>query len=140
MPLAIFCGCTARFVAGLVGNPEDSFSHNEAHMVKLQKQNKNYLVIVSYNHMIGWFLVVKYFAVSYTVAICDIVHNVETVFIFVNCKIASGNLLGNMSDALKATITAICSFPGVYFQASLIFQKRFSEHMIMGSCSHHIVH
>ena len=29
-PLAIFCGCTARFVSDLVGNPEDRFSHNEA--------------------------------------------------------------------------------------------------------------
>ena len=26
-PLAIFCICTARFVSGLVGNPEDRFSH-----------------------------------------------------------------------------------------------------------------
>ena len=31
-PLAIFCGCTARFVTDLVGNPEDRFSHNEAHI------------------------------------------------------------------------------------------------------------
>ena len=30
-PLAIFCGSTARFVSYLVGNPEDRFSHNEAH-------------------------------------------------------------------------------------------------------------
>ena len=31
-PLVIFyCGCTARFVSDLVGNPEDRFSHNEAH-------------------------------------------------------------------------------------------------------------
>ena len=29
-PLAIFCGCTARFVSDLVGNPEDRFSHNKA--------------------------------------------------------------------------------------------------------------
>ena len=29
--LAILCGCTARFVLDLVGNPEDRFSHNEAH-------------------------------------------------------------------------------------------------------------
>ena len=29
----IFCGCTAPFVSDLVKNPEDSFSHNEAHMV-----------------------------------------------------------------------------------------------------------
>ena len=31
---AIVCGCTARFVSDLVGNPEDQFSHNEAHMVR----------------------------------------------------------------------------------------------------------
>ena len=36
-PLAIFCGCTAWFVWNLVGNPEDRFSHNEAHMqLKIQ--------------------------------------------------------------------------------------------------------
>ena len=29
--LAVFCGCTARFVSDLVGNHEDRFSHNEAH-------------------------------------------------------------------------------------------------------------
>ena len=32
-PLVIFCGCTARFVSDLVGNPEDRFSHNEAHLM-----------------------------------------------------------------------------------------------------------
>ena len=31
IPLAIFCGCTARFMSDLVGNPEDRFSQNEAH-------------------------------------------------------------------------------------------------------------
>ena len=31
-PLAVFCGCTARFVWDLVGNPEDRFSQNEAHL------------------------------------------------------------------------------------------------------------
>ena len=30
--LAILCGCTAWFVSDLVGNPEDPFSHNKAHM------------------------------------------------------------------------------------------------------------
>ena len=30
--LAIFCGCTAWFVWDLVGDPEDRFSHNEAHL------------------------------------------------------------------------------------------------------------
>ena len=32
-PLAILCGCTAWFMWDLVGNPEDRFSHNEAHMI-----------------------------------------------------------------------------------------------------------
>ena len=27
----VFCGCTAPFVSGLVGNPEDRFSHDVAH-------------------------------------------------------------------------------------------------------------
>ena len=30
-PLTILCGCTAWFVSDLVENPEDRFSHNEAH-------------------------------------------------------------------------------------------------------------
>ena len=29
----VSCTCTAWFVWGLVGNPEDRFSHNEAHMI-----------------------------------------------------------------------------------------------------------
>ena len=28
------CGCTARFVWDLVGNPEDRFSHNETHIIR----------------------------------------------------------------------------------------------------------
>ena len=32
-PLAILCDRTARFVSGLVGNPEDRFSQNEAHIL-----------------------------------------------------------------------------------------------------------
>ena len=31
-PLAILCGCAARFVSDLVQNPKDRFSHNEAHI------------------------------------------------------------------------------------------------------------
>ena len=34
-PLAIFCGCTVRFVSDLVGNPEDRFSQNEAQIESL---------------------------------------------------------------------------------------------------------
>ena len=29
-----FCGCTARLVLDLVGNPKDRFFHNEAHFVQ----------------------------------------------------------------------------------------------------------
>ena len=32
-PLVIFCGCTAGFVSALVGNPEDYFSHDMAHLL-----------------------------------------------------------------------------------------------------------
>ena len=32
-PLAIFCSCTDRFVSDLVGNNEERFSHNEAHLI-----------------------------------------------------------------------------------------------------------
>ena len=34
-PLANFCPCTAWFVSDLVENPEDRFSHNEAHIPNL---------------------------------------------------------------------------------------------------------
>ena len=36
MSLAIFCGCTARFVSDLVGNPEDRFSDVAAYLIKVQ--------------------------------------------------------------------------------------------------------
>ena len=34
--LAIFCGYSVRFVLDLVGNPEDRFSHDLAHLGPLQ--------------------------------------------------------------------------------------------------------
>ena len=41
LPLAIFYDCTAQFVLDLVGNPEDRFSQNEAHlMVMLIKDHE----------------------------------------------------------------------------------------------------
>ena len=33
-PQAIICGCAARFVPDLVGNPDDRFSHDAAHIVE----------------------------------------------------------------------------------------------------------
>ena len=41
--LAIFCGCTAQFVSGLVKNPKDRFSHDEAHVKDLRRHD-------SYSH------------------------------------------------------------------------------------------
>ena len=38
-PLAILCGCRARFVWDLVGNPEDRFSHNEAQIVVFHQKH-----------------------------------------------------------------------------------------------------
>ena len=38
-PLAIFCGCTAGFVSDMIGNLEDRFSHNEAHIITLLSRN-----------------------------------------------------------------------------------------------------
>ena len=32
MPLAIFYDCTAQFVLDLVGNPEETFFHDTAHL------------------------------------------------------------------------------------------------------------
>ena len=45
-PLAIFCGSTARFVWDLVGNPEDRFSHNEAHIILVFSGTCTYSILV----------------------------------------------------------------------------------------------
>ena len=37
--LAISCDCAARFVSDLVRNPEDRFSHNEAHILYYSNSN-----------------------------------------------------------------------------------------------------
>ena len=50
MPLAIFCGCTARVVWDQVKKPRDRFSHNEAQMTgnpRLQEEtppNENHKI------------------------------------------------------------------------------------------------
>ena len=38
MPLVI-CGCTARFMSDQVGNPENRFSHKEAHIHQVEKRS-----------------------------------------------------------------------------------------------------
>ena len=40
-PLVIFCDCAAWFVSDLVGNPEDRFSHKEAHLKAYEPRRKN---------------------------------------------------------------------------------------------------
>ena len=35
-PQAIICGCAARFVSGLVGNPNDNCFHDAAYIVELK--------------------------------------------------------------------------------------------------------
>ena len=48
-PLAIFCGCIAQFVLGLVGNPEDRFSHDMAQISAV------HFVFSLYNHDTSYF-------------------------------------------------------------------------------------
>ena len=50
---------------------------------------------------------------------CDLVHDVETIFHLSYVLTASGNLFFNMSDAVKLQIAVS--------RASLIFQKRFPD-------------
>ena len=44
-PLALLCGCTAWFVSELVGNPENRYSHNEAHMLSVLHAKDFYVVL-----------------------------------------------------------------------------------------------
>ena len=43
--VTIFCGCTARFVSDLVGNPEDRFPHYAAHKMFDQIRHKGFSII-----------------------------------------------------------------------------------------------
>ena len=52
-PLAIFCGRAAWFVWDLVENPEDRFSHNEAHMELLRDKINNLGFVLS-KHRAAW--------------------------------------------------------------------------------------
>ena len=42
---AILCGCTAQFVSDLIGNPEDRFSHNEAHRILMVRRSSSTMLI-----------------------------------------------------------------------------------------------
>ena len=47
MPLDIFCNCTVQFVSDLIGNPEDRFSYDEAHIkVRSFKSKENILPLI----------------------------------------------------------------------------------------------
>ena len=47
-PLTTFCGCTDQFVSDLVGNPEDRFSHDEAHIFCFNIPDFNVLIVLKY--------------------------------------------------------------------------------------------
>ena len=66
-----------------------------------------------------------YIIFCFVIAICDLVHDVETIFHLSYALAASGNLFRNMTDASE---TANCSFTEfAVSQGSLIFQKRFPD-------------
>ena len=68
-------------MSDLVGNPEDRFSQNEAHMMFL--------------------IVVNFFDFYFVISTNDLVHNVEALHGLCLLLTASGNLFRNMSDALE---------------------------------------
>ena len=45
--LAIFCACTAQFVSDLVGNPEDGFSHDAAHISQKNREGVYLMILVN---------------------------------------------------------------------------------------------
>ena len=62
-------------MSDLVGNPEDRFSHNEAHMymhVTQGVQHRMVLVVI--------FCIFNIKLFCFVVAMCDLVHDVEAVF------------------------------------------------------------
>ena len=58
----------------------------------------------------NFFVFFKIIIFCFVVAICDLVHDVETILHFSYMLTASGNLFWNMSDARE---TANCSFTGI---------------------------
>ena len=71
----------------------------------------------------------------FVVAICDLVHDVTTIFHPSYVLTASGNLFRNMSDARE---TANCSFTGITHISEKIF--RFYLHLRNATHSLHSVH
>ena len=69
--------------------------------------------------MVNFFCIFEIIIFCFVAAICDLVHNVETIFHLSYVLTISGNLFCNISDARE---TANGSFT-----ASLIFQRRFPD-------------
>ena len=63
-PLAIFCGCIEWFVSDQVGNPEDRFSHNEAHNKVTESQVFSLLDLLLYIHCLSLVVRKPVFGVS----------------------------------------------------------------------------
>ena len=43
-PLSSFCGCTGQFVSYLVTNPEDRFSRDVAHIIKMSDDGNTFFL------------------------------------------------------------------------------------------------
>ena len=57
-PVAVLCGCTARFVSDLVGSPADQFSQNEAHMTLIKAQCLFLdLVVLDTSHILHMYII-----------------------------------------------------------------------------------
>ena len=85
-PLAILCGCTARFVSDLIRNPKTGFLTTRLICQKLRNCTDPLHGVQ--RRMIS----VDNFFFCCVVAICDLVHDVETIFHLSYVLTASGNL------------------------------------------------
>ena len=64
-PLASFCGCAGRFESTLVGNPEDRFTRDRAHLMP-------FLVFVFLSRFVVWSVPILVFAFSSTFQLQDV--------------------------------------------------------------------
>ena len=96
----------------LVGNPEDRFSHNEAHLIVRADCTR----CTTYNGFSGqFFRIFEKKKFCFAVSICDLVHDVDAIHSLCLVLTATGNLFSNMSDVREIAVS----------RASLIFQKDF---------------
>ena len=61
----------------------------------------------------NFFVFLRLLFFCFVVAICDLVHDVETIFHISFVLTASGNLFCKMTDARETAETTNCSFTGI---------------------------